>query len=445
MENKMKDMMNDQNTENLNVPADTMILGKDSYYDLDTYKTQRNNNVVVIGSPGSGKTRGIVIPNLLQCSGSYVITDPKGNLYHRYRNYLSMRGYNVKLLDFYNPRESVGYNCIRQASTDDDIAKLAHLIIYSNHKAQRNVDPFWDEAAELLLTALLAYLKPDSESEMVTFKTLAELMNLCDISEYDVAVKNPLDMLFDDIAACEPESYAVRKYRSFRQAAEKTMKSILITMQSTIARYDCNSVTEVMKRGDLHIPSIGNQKTALFITVSDTDRRLDGLINIVFSQIMQELVRYADCECKDQHLPIPVRFLMDDFATNVVISDFPRMIASIRSRWISTMMILQAESQLMEQYGYDGETILGSCDTYVYLGGEDIKTAQNVALRADKSLRSVLEMPVGTQFIFRRGERMVTTSTFPMTDFESKCFEEARKLPMNRLDCPWPMPEECRM
>lgn len=419
--------------QEVHVPADTMILGKDCYYDLDSYKTFRNNNVVVIGSPGAGKTRGIIIPNILQCSGSYVITDPKGNLYRRYRDYLFQKGYRVLLLDFYDPTYSIGYNCITHAKTDEDIMKLAHVITYSNHSKEHTKDAFWDEAAELLLTALLAYLNNYCDPEERTFKSLVDLMNLETVQEDYSESETPLDLLFKDIERIDPDSFALRKYNAFRLAAEKTLKSILITLQTTLSRYDSESVTRVMEnRNELVVPDIGRRKTAVFITVSDMDRRLDGLVNIVFTQIMQELVQYADKSCLDQHLPIPVRFLMDDFATNVTIADFPRMIASIRSRWISTMMILQAESQLTERYGDDGRTILGSCDTYVYLGGEDLQTAKAVSERADKSLKSILEMPVGTQLIFRRGEKMVKTTTFPMPEFEARRFEEAKKEFMNR-------------
>ncbi len=412
----------------IQVPENTMILGDGIYYDLDTYKTMRNNNVVVIGSPGSCKTRGIIIPNILQASGSYVITDPKGNLYEKYHRYLRRKGYVVKAIDFMDAQKSIGYNCIAKVETEDEISSLAHTIIYSSRDMSRFYgDLFWNESGELLLTALLCFVRFYCETNEWTFSSIVKLLNAGNVGEDYSDMTTKLDQLFADVAKVAPSSMAVRKYNAFRVAASRTLKSIIITLQSTIGAFDTPSVQSVMERRDeLNIADIGKRKTAVFITVSDTDRRLDGLVNIVFTQIMQSLVKAAD-HSPGQHLPIPVRFLMDDFATNVTLTDFPRMIASIRSRWISTMLILQAEAQLKERYGEDGRTILGSCDTYVYLGGEDIETAQNVSLRADKSLKEILEMPLGTGLIFRRGDKMVKSRTFPLEEFERTLRSKSRK------------------
>ena len=402
--------------ESLNVPKDTMILGDDCYYDLDTYKTLRNNNTVIIGSPGSSKTRGIVIPNLLQASGSYVITDPKGNLYDRYGGFLRRMGYDVKRIDFMDHMKSIRYNILKKTGTEDDIATLAHTIVYSNHDVVQQ-DPYWDEGAKMLLTSILSYFRFHVPEEEWTFKYIVQMLNNGDFRKGFDESRAPLDILFRELGQKNPDDFAYRKYRAFRIGADVTMQSIAIVLQTTLSHYDIPSVNRIMEGDDLNIQSIGRRKTALFITVSDSDRRLDGIVNIAFTQIMQGLVKYADL-CDDQHLPIPVRFLMDDFATNVNITGFPSIIASIRSRWISTMLILQAESQLMERYGKDGRTILGSCDTYVYLGGGDLETATNVAKRADRSVKSVLEMPLGTGLIFRRGEKMRECRTFPLEEFE---------------------------
>jgi type IV secretion system protein VirD4 len=196
----------------------------------------------------------------------------------------------------------------------------------------------------------------------------------------------------------------VRTYKKFRVASSRTLRSILVTANSRLGVYDTPELEKMMKEDDVNISWIGRRKTALFVVVSDTDRSMDRLVNLFFSQAMNELCRYADTKCTDYRLPVPVRFIMDDFATNCKIEEFPRMIASIRSREISTTLIIQAESQLTQCYGYDGRTIIGNCDTYVYLGGNDVETAKAVAERCDMPVKKILNMPVGTNWIFRRGE-----------------------------------------
>ncbi len=201
-----------------------------------------------------------------------------------------------------------------------------------------------------------------------------------------------------------PGSYTEKTYKRFRSAADKTLRSILISVHAHLSTMAAPEINELTKDDDIDIASIGREKTALFVVVSDTDRSLDSLVNLFFTQAINELCYYADKKCSDYRLPVPVRFILDDFATNCHITDFPRMISSIRSRGISAMLMVQAESQLMQGYGDDGRTIIGNCDTYVYLGGNDVDTAQNVARRCDVPVKKILNMPVGTNWIFRRGE-----------------------------------------
>jgi type IV secretion system protein VirD4 len=193
-----------------------------------------------------------------------------------------------------------------------------------------------------------------------------------------------------------------------------------------LGRFDTPELNEMTATDDLCISSIGKQKTALFVVVSDTDRSLDGLVNVFFTQAMNELCRVADRECEDNCLPVPVRFILDDFATNCKIEEFPRMIASIRSRGISTMLMIQAESQLTESFGGDGKTIIGNCDTYVYLGGNDVDTAKAVAERCDVPVKKVLNMPVQTNWIFRRGQAPINARNFNLDELlkEKKLLEE---------------------
>ncbi len=389
-----------------------MVVGEFLSYDLDCYKTKRNNNVVVVGGAGTGKTRGIVEPNILQATGSYVISDPKGNLYVKYKEYLESQGYVVKKLDFVHPEESIKYNMFQQTLDSNieksyaNIYKLADTIVSLQHDGTRTLDPFWDECATLLLTSLIGYLRDYHEPIYLNFTNVVGLVNSMNVDEYEADKETILDKMFQDIEEKDPGSYALQMFKSFRVAAGRTLRSIQITLNALISRYANYYIDQIMDGNELLISEIGSMKTALFICASDTERTYDGLVNIVFTQIMDGLVAFAD-GCQTHSLPVPVRFIMDDFATNVRITDFPRMISSIRSRGISTMIILQAESQLEQYYQKDARTILSNCDTYVYMGGFDIETARSVAERANRTLHTILEMPVGSEWVFRRGEPAV--------------------------------------
>ncbi len=399
---------------------DMMILGKDRYYSMDCYETQLNNNVLVVGAAGTGKTRSIVSPNILQATGSYVISDPKGNLHDKYGEYLREKGYVVKKLDFTRPEKSAGYNFFRYIHDTQDIMKIAHMMIYQKNSIYNSRDPFWDESSEILLEAIMAYLWEARPKEEQTLHNILKLVNVCDIAESNSAYKTVLDRIMEEHERRNKDSFAVAQYKKFRIAAAKTMMSILISVNARIGRFDTPELDNLLSKDTIDIPSIGKRKTALFVVVSDTDRSLDGLVNLFFTQAMNELCRYADEKCKDCALPVPVRFIMDDFATNCTIEDFPRMIASFRSRRISTMLMIQAESQLKQRFDYDSRTIIGNCDTYVYMGGNDVDTAQQISLRCNVPLTKVLEMPIGSSWIFRRGEKPVLSQNFVLEDYDKE-------------------------
>lgn len=394
----------------------TLILGENQYYSLDCYRTKLNNNVLVVGTSGAGKTRSIVTPNLLQATGSYVLSDPKGNLYKKYKNYLEEQGYVVKKLDFTDPEHSAHYNFFRYIKNTQDIVKIAHMLVYQGKKGM-SPDPFWDQAGQLLMQSVMAYLIEELDSKEQNLHNILKAINLCyrngDLDER----KNPLDCMMEDLGRKNPDSYALSTYTKFRVAADKTLKSILITVNARLGLFDTPEIIKMTASDDIDIASIGKKKTALFVVVSDTDRSLDGLVNIFFTQAMNELCRVADKECEDNCLPVPVRFILDDFATNCKIEEFPRMIASIRSRGISAMLMIQAESQLTESYGQDGKTIIGNCDTYVYLGGNDVETAKAVAERCDTPVKKILNMPVETNWIFRRGQAPINARNFELENY----------------------------
>ena len=395
----------------------TMILAEDQYYSLDSFKTRLNNNVLVVGTSGAGKTRSIVTPNLLQASGSYIISDPKGTLHREYREYLKKQGYRVRVLDFSDMRHSCHYNFFNYIRSSQDIVKVAHMLVNLREYSGRQ-DPFWDDATQLLFQSVIAYLMEAEEPKNRNLDHMLKLICLC--QPEDGLSRRPqsrMDSLMDAHREIAPESFACSCYEKFKAAAEKTLMSILITAHAKLGLYDVPEIRAMTSDDNIDIASIGKRKTALFVVVSDTDRSMDSLVNLFFSQCMNELCRVADKECADYRLPVPVRFILDDFATNCRIDEFPRIISSIRSRNISAMLMIQAESQLINGYGDDGRTIIGNCDTYVYLGGNDPDTAKQVALRCDLPMKKILYMPVGTEWIFRRGQAPVNARLFDIEPF----------------------------
>ena len=389
-----------------------MIIAEGVSYSLNCYETKLNNNVLVVGTSGAGKTRSIVTPNLLQATGSYIVSDPKGNLYEKYGPYLKNQGYEVKKLDFTDPENSAHYNFFKYIRKTQDINKISHMIIYSKGQDGYKPDPFWDEASELLLQALIAYLYEGFRSSEQNLRSVQKLIDACNIDENDSGSATILDKLMEAHEKEYEDSYAVSQYKKFRVAAGKTLKSILISLNASIGQFDTPELRELTKYDTIRISGIGMKPTAVFVVVSDTDRSLDGLANLFFTQAMNELCWQADKRCKGNTLPVPVRFILDDFATNCKIAEFPRMIASIRSRGISTMLMIQSEAQLEEGYNKDARTIIGNCDTYVYLGGNDVDTAEAVARRCDVPLKKILNMPVETNWIFRRGQEPVNSKNY---------------------------------
>ena len=393
-----------------------LILAEGKYYDMDCYRTKLNNNVLVVGTSGSGKTRSIVSPNIMQATGSYIISDPKGNLYGKYKAYLEAQGYEVKKLDFSDPKHSIHYNFFSYIRDETDVMKLASILI-DDIKGVQN-DAFWTDSSRLLLQAVIGYIMECMDEDGQNLKELLEIIARFEIDENRSGNETLGDLLFHQLEMENPDSYAVRQYKKFRIATGKTLKSILITVQSQMGLFDTGDLREMLSFDETNIQDIGRKKTALFVVVSDMDRSFDKMANIFFTQAMAELCRVADHECEDQRLPIPVRFILDDFATNCKIEQFPRMISSIRSRGISTMLMIQSESQLRTSYATDDKTIISNCDTYVYLGGNDVETAQAVAYRCDLPLRKILEMPVGNCWIFRRGEKAYNGKIFDLDRYQ---------------------------
>jgi len=393
-----------------------MILGSGCIYSMDCRKTQLNNNVLVTGAAGTGKTESLVIPNLLNAEGSYILCDPKGNLYKKYGDEMRKAGYEVKRVSFIHPGESCGYNPLSCVRSEDDIQKIAHLLVYGERRENQHMDPFWDETSELLLSALIAYILEFCDDGQRNLQTLNSMIRGFRITE-NAAVpeenyRGDTDRKFRWLEETGSDSFALRQYRQFRQAADRTLKSILISTSALTGKYDVDGLNRMMRTDEVHFDWIGQRKSAVFVEVSDNDRSKDTLANIFFGQAIQELCRYADDKCEGNELRIPVRLILDDFATNVTIQDFPRMISSFRSRRISVMLMIQAESQLWARYGQDAQTIIGNCDSCVYLGSSDLAQAEAIAKRAGRPVDEILNMEIGLEWIFRRGMKPVETYRF---------------------------------
>lgn len=374
-------------------------------YSLDDFKTKLNNNVIAAGGSGTGKTTSIAIPNIKEAVGSYYIIDPKGQLYKRWGKYLIDKGYKVKLIDFTHPERSDGYNPLYYLKTTQDITKIAAIITDSKESDCTNCDPYWDRMTILLLCAIIGYMI-ETHSEDMTFKEILRLVELGEREdEYDK--RSELQKLFKQHKAKHPDSWACEKFESVDTAPIKTYDTIRSTLVAKFSQLDSKELRDMMSKENFDFAQAACEKTAVFVTVSDTDRSMDTLVNIFFSQAMNELCQFADNECKNGRLPVPVRFILDDFATNCRIEEFPRMISSIRSRGISVILMIQSEAQLWQGYDQDALTIISNCDTYIYLGGNDLKTAKSICERCDKPLSEILYMPVGYCWVFRRGSQPV--------------------------------------
>lgn len=397
----------------------SMILPDGKYYSLDDKRTRLNNNVMVVGTTGSAKTRTVITPNLLECVGSYVVTDPKGNLYRKWGGYMKKHGYRVVRLSFIHPEISAHYNPLLYVHTSQDVQKISHAFVYGTEMGSGyNMDPFWDQATVMYLDSIIGYLCETTCKKDRLISNILKLARETSLdSEYDEGQKSPMDIMMKDLEEENPDSWAVQQYRNFRLGAGRTMRSILITTTSKLSAFDTRELRRMLRTDDLDLASIGQRKTAVFVEVSDSDRSMDTLINLFFTQAMNELCSYADDRCANSELPVPVRFFMDDFATNCRIDNFENMISNIRSRKISAVLVLQSFSQLAAGYGENAHTIADDCDTLIYMGGNDPTTAQEIAVRVNKTANTILHMPLSTSWIIRRGEEPFSCHNFELDDY----------------------------
>ena len=350
----------------------------------------RNKNVVVIGGSGSGKTRFFVKPNIMQLHSSFVVTDPKGQLLLECGNMLQKHGYRIKIFNTVNFSQSMRYNPFHYIHSEKDIMKLVNAIIENTTaEGERSGDGFWVKAERLLYCALIGYIWYEATPEEQNFETLLQYLNACDVSEEDEKAFNAVDVLFAELEEQDPTHFAVRQYHRFQQAAGKTAKSILISCSARLTPFDIQELRDLMEEDDLHLDTIGDIKTALFIIISDTDTTFNFVVALMYSQLFNILCERADSR-KGGRLPIHVRCLLDEFANIGKIPNFDKLIATIRSREISASIILQSASQLKTLYKDASETILANCDSHLFLGGKEESTLKQISTMLGKETISVV-------------------------------------------------------
>ena len=337
----------------------------------------RNKNVLVIGGSGSGKTRFFVKANLLQAHSSYILTDPKGDLVSQTGAFLQRKGYRIKILNTINFSKSMHYNPMAYVHSEKDILKLVTTLITNTKGEGKGGDPFWEKAETLLLTALIGYIHYHMLEEEQNFSILLDMLNAMEVREDDENFKNGIDLLFDELEAESPDDFALRQYKRYKLAAGKTAKSILISVGARLSCFDIQELRELTAYDELELDTLGDSKTVLYIIMSDTDSTFNFLISMCYTQMFNLLCEKAD-DVYGGRLPVHVRCLIDEMANIGQIPNLEKLIATIRSREISACLILQAQAQLKAIYKDNADTIVGNCDSVLFLGGKERTTLKEL-------------------------------------------------------------------
>ena len=342
-------------------------------------KYARNKNVLVIGGSGSGKTRFYVKPNLMQMHSSYCVTDPKGTIVLECGKMLEDNGYEIKILNTINFKKSMKYNPFAYIRSEKDILKLVQTIIANTKgEGEKAGEDFWVKAEKLYYTALIGYIWYEAPREEKNFATLLDMIDASEVREDDETYMNPIDRLFEALEKKEPTHFAVKQYKKYKLAAGKTAKSILISCGARLAPFDIRELRELMSEDELELDTLGDRKTVLFVIISDTDDTFNFVVSIMYSQLFNLLCDKAD-DVYGGRLPVHVRCLLDEFANIGLIPKFEKLIATIRSREISASIILQAQSQLKAIYKDNADTIVGNCDSTLFLGGKEKTTLKELS------------------------------------------------------------------
>jgi len=337
----------------------------------------RNKNVLVVGGSGSGKTRFFIKPNLMQLHSSYVVTDPKGSIVVECGDLMRRNHYRIKIFNSINFKKSHHYNPFAYIHSEKDILKLVTTLISNTKGDGKSGDDFWQKAETLLYTALIGYIHYEAPVEEQNFATLIEFVNAMEVREDDETFENPVDLAFKELASREPQHFAVRQYAKYKLAAGKTAKSINISCGARLAVFDIQELREITMYDELELDTLGDEKTALFLIMSDTDSTFNFLISMIYSQLFNILCEKAD-DVYGGRLPVHVRCLIDEAANIGQIPNLEKLMATIRSREISACLVLQAQSQLKALYKDNADTIIGNCDSSIFLGGKEPTTLKEL-------------------------------------------------------------------
>lgn len=361
------------------VPTRNKILTQNVSVGLDGRKHRRNLNTLVCSGSGAGKTRFFAKPNLCQANSSYVVLDPKGELLRDTGNLLSSKGYDIKVLDLINMEKSHCYNPFVYLRSDNDIQRLVtNLFKNTTPKGSQSQDPFWDQAATMLLLALIFYLHYEAPPEEQNFPMVMEMIRAGEVREDDETYKSALDILFERLEMRNPEHIALKYYRSYHSGSGKTLKSIQITLISRLEKFNLESLASITQNDELELWSIGEKKTAVFAIIPDNDSSFSFLVGMLYTQLFQQLYYQADV-IHGGRLPVHVHFLMDEFANVALPDEFDKLLSTMRSREISVSIIIQNLAQLKALFEKQWESIVGNCDEFLYLGGNEQSTHEYVS------------------------------------------------------------------
>ena len=359
--------------------TENKILTQNVAIGLDGRKHRRNLNTLVCGGSGAGKTRFFAKPNLCQANSSYVVLDPKGELLVSTGKLLEAKGYSIRVLDLINMDRSHCYNPFVYLRDDNDIQRLVtNLFKNTTPKGSQSQDPFWDQAATMLLLALVFYLHYEAPPEEQNFPMVMEMIRAGDVREDDDTYKSALDILFERLEMRNPEHIALKYYRNYHSGSGKTLKSIQITLISRLEKFNLDSLASITQNDELELWSLGEQKTAIFAVIPDNDSSFNFLVGMLYTQLFQQLYHQADF-VHGGRLPVPVHFLMDEFANVALPDEFDKLLSTMRSREISVSIIIQNLAQLKALFEKQWESIVGNCDEFLYLGGNEQSTHEYVS------------------------------------------------------------------
>ncbi len=359
--------------------SQNILLTQNFRISLDTHKHRRCLNILVVGGSGAGKSRGFALPNIMQCCCSMVITDPKAELLRKTGGLLEKKGYEVRVFDLINPDTSFCYNPFEYVHDDKDVLRLiSNLIQNTTPKGSQSSDPFWEKSETALLQALMLYLLHEAPSEEQNFAMIMEMLGSAQVKEEDEDYESPLDILFDRLEMRDPDSIAVKQYHIYKQAAGKTAKSILISVGVRLAAFNLPQIAKLTNTDELDLSSMGERKVALFCCIPDADTSLNYLVGMIYSQLFQTLYYMAD-RVHGGALPVPVNCIMDEFPNVSLPNEFEKILATCRSRSIYCSIIIQNMSQLKALFKDSWESLVGNCDEFLYLGGNEKETHKYVS------------------------------------------------------------------